>query len=538
MLILGVPGLQASLVDLQDVQPPQKVKNIDKVTLGYDILQGNPDSTDSSGSNMDPGFRQPVFRIVYEDHDNTTGDGNYYIPKGVFIDPISNCHLSFATTIIYGAESYSNSLRTIVKTDFGGWGASFKASTDYSYVEKHTSQQESVFTKSAALCEVFELTLRDYTPPPFSDDFLIGVSRLRGSYDPQQPKNPYSKFISVFGTHFVTSVRLGGKFGQQSEISSSNWTYLTHSTLNVEVSASASAFGVSAAASFMTETQKEMARNFSKYISSSAVYAVGGNIPPDGKETSWGINSINDAQIVSSELTVLSELLTPDFFPDDPLIEEKQGNLSLALADYCNQLMKLGKLKDCSSPVDPNRNRDSAFGGIYQVDECGTNSVVNWMTNSLNCPVGYESVLFSTVNCPSGNQCQGRQYYCFNSSAKAQFQGAYQLDERGSCHIPNYLSGVIPATCICPGKAYLFQQIWHPALGASKIYVCLANFVSGKSPIGGFFQGIDEMGSSGVINNPFTNAPSCPVGYKARQFGSTRLPGSGKPAYPNICILE
>jgi hypothetical protein len=518
---------------------PTYLLNIDKLGRGYDLIKGNPDPTHGNG--IDPGFRYPIFNLtVYEG--TVTSDHRYYVPKGVDINSIFNCHLNFDTSIIYGAQSYSNSLRKKVVTEFSGWGASFKASVDFKEINEGSNRDESVFTKSAAYCEVYQASVKHFLPPPLSEEFKIAVSSLKTPYNSQNP-GAYLHFLDYFGTHFFHSVRLGSKFGQQSEIKNTSWDTLTKSSLNIEVSAGYSAFGVSAAVSVMTEEQKSMARSFSHYTNKQHIYSIGKPIPADGKELTWGSSCITDPQVVYYELGVISDLLKPEFFPKDPQINDKKKNLVAALHDYCNQLKKQGKVKDCDDPHDPERFHDKAFGGFYQVDECSKNNVVNGFTGSLSCPRGYTAVKSTCLRTPE-SRCGANQFYCVDKSAveKGTFGGTYQINrDTGWQKLPNQECG---GGYCCPKhkRVYEFEQVYHPEdRQFSTVFICLGDFIPGKSQIGGFYQKPDYETPHFNVFNPFTGGPSCPPGYHAIQIGSMQVPdvsGEGKGAKSYICILK
>lgn len=530
-LLLGVVLFQVNVL-----AEPAYLLNIDKLGRGYNIMKGNPDSI-SGKDGIDPGFRYPIFDLtVYEGV--VTSDQRYKVPKGVDINSILNCNLNFDSSIVFGASSYSNSLRKKISADFSFWVASFKASRDFQEVTEGTNQEESVFTKSAAYCEVYQASIKRFLPPPLSEEFKMAVSMLDAPYDSNNP-GIYLEFIDYFGTHYFNSVRLGGKFGQQSEIKNSSWTSLSRSSLNIEAAASASAFGASAAISVMSEEQKSMAKSFSKYTSRQSIYSIGSGIPPDGKAESWGVSCITDPQVVYYELGMISDLLKPQFFPQDSEIGVKKERLKTALGDYCNQLVKQGIVKDCGAPVDPERSRDEVFGGIYQVDDCGGNNLGNALTGGLFCPRGHTPVIFSRFRAPE-TKCGAQQYYCVDRSKieHGSFGGMYQINDNGRGKYGNPECG---GGYCCPNNKtpYAIERVIHAEeLCGSNIYICLSAFVPGKSQIGGFYQ-LNDMGrANNNIFNPYTGSPSCPQGYKGIHTGRVKVPeGSKEGANVYMCIL-
>jgi len=283
-----------------------------------------------------------------------------------------------------------------------------------------------------------------------------------------------------------------------------------------------------------------MARSFSQYTSHQQIYTIGAPIPVDGKAETWGSSCITDPQVVYYELKVISDLLKPQFFPQNPEIGLKQAYLITALGDYCNQMKKQGKVKDCDSPFDPDRVRDNVLGGMYQVDDCGRNNVNNGVTGGLFCPASYTAVEASRFQSPE-SKCGAVQFYCVERSKleKGSFGGIYQINDNGRGKYSNRECG---SSYCCPNnkKPYVFQRVYHPEERVgSNTYICLGSFVPGKSQIGGFYQMIDTGKAVDNIFNPYTGGPSCPLGYKAIQIGRIKVPEEDRNgANSFICILS
>ena len=65
---------QSNICDSTD----SKMKNIDFVLSGYDLYFGNPMPAKAPTPPIDPGFREPIFKAVYDG--STTSDERYCIP--------------------------------------------------------------------------------------------------------------------------------------------------------------------------------------------------------------------------------------------------------------------------------------------------------------------------------------------------------------------------------------------------------------------------------------------------------------------------
>jgi len=248
--------------------------------------------------------------------------------------------------------------------------------------------------------------------------------------------------------------------------------------------------------------------------------------------------------VLKYELTSLADLLTSTAFPHDGAIADKQASLRLALADYCEYVAKnLTELSSCDPPVDPAPvvPPERFFGGMFQVDDCGTNNVKNPMTGDLNCPTGFEIVTAARLTAPEGSACGALQSFCVlpasERSPQPTFGGTFQLDDDGRQAYPNYITG----SNNCPGgfNALRMERTLQPESNVgSWLYICLAPFVPGKSQLGGFYQ-LSDLGCTDNVVNPFTGGPSCPQAYGAMQYGRILVPEqpqNGANAF--VCVLQ
>jgi sporozoite microneme protein 2 len=75
--------------------------------------------------------------------------------------------------------------------------------------------------------------------------------------------NKYYKFLDTFGTHYVTELRMGAKFGYKSEMTAESLAKLSKEGVDVNFAASASYAGFSAGTSTGTSTSTEQGQKFS-----------------------------------------------------------------------------------------------------------------------------------------------------------------------------------------------------------------------------------------------------------------------------------
>jgi len=81
--------------------------------------------------------------------------------------------------------------------------------------------------------------------PPLSENFLAGFKTLS---TPQS----YNTFIDNFGTHYISQLQMGAKYGFTYQMQSSAWSKLNYQSISVSAAASASYFGVTATVSSTT----------------------------------------------------------------------------------------------------------------------------------------------------------------------------------------------------------------------------------------------------------------------------------------------
>jgi hypothetical protein len=344
---------------------PATMPNIGYLLAGYDIMYGNPMPTDGQAL-VDPGFRQPVFAADYTDSP-LTPDQRYLIPKGTTATDCSgSCSLHFQSTEIMGTHSYQSSLEVKAEVSAGGWDAKFSASTDYKHVEQSSSTEKSVFTESEATCCAYSTEILTYTPPKFHANFLAAVATLGDEYD----EATYAKFINTFGTHFVSRVTMGGLWGQRSEISEESWSKMVQDGLDVKEAASASGFGVAVSESFETDSQKQMAAEFSKKCSDQKVYSIGAKPPSDDKAETWAQSTITSPAPISMKLEQLDGLFEQSYGLQ--VSDQVRANMQTALEGYCEKLKSEGKVESCDAPdPDPPAPSPPSSSCRFCAQSCG-----------------------------------------------------------------------------------------------------------------------------------------------------------------------
>lgn len=332
-------------------------RNINWLGRGYDILKGNPHPTGlAGGSGQDLGWRFEIFdlnaytsgRVV------TIGDTAYEVPDGAEVHSCPVCSFNFHSTELLTSTDYKESLRVKVSTSFSGWGASFKASTDYRYVEERHQQDESYFMESRGECDFYCSAILTFAPPAINANFRAAVvDFLTAEYD----EAIYNTFLDSFGTHYAAGLTMGGLFGVQHEITMKQYQIMIQEGLDIQASASYSALGFGVGVDVLTEQQKELAERFQQEVEQQRIYAYGGeplsNGTDQGDTSLWYKNARDNPLPVQYSLAEISDLFTALHFPEHLDIFTKRSHINRALDSYCDRLEHEGQIECIDRPSQP-----------------------------------------------------------------------------------------------------------------------------------------------------------------------------------------
>ena len=244
---------------------PPRFPNIGYVGSTYDIFKGNPHST----TGLDPGFTlQNLCRFSYKNN-VTTADGRYSIPDNTQATSSSACNFDFSSKTTDSVSSYYNSLKMDVKADFSGWGASFSASSDYKEVHENTVSHKYRYVSSHATCEAYVASVQINTVslnPAFKKAVQNLPSKTTTLID-------YMDFTQHWGTHVVTTLTMGGRYGVQSSVTNDDYTTMASTGLDIKAAAKYSGI-VSLNANAATSSQKEQAEQFESHRTDYQIYLV------------------------------------------------------------------------------------------------------------------------------------------------------------------------------------------------------------------------------------------------------------------------
>ena len=330
------------MCNIFSIDPPPRFPNIGYIGSTYDIFYGNPLST----KGIDPGFTlRNLYQFTYFNH-CVTGDKRYSLPDHVQAKPSEACSFDFSSETHDDTASYFNSLKFNVGTDFKFFGASFSASADYKEVHSFSSFNQATYVSSHCKCESYIANV-EYNTATLNPAFVKAVHEL-----PTQPDelNTYIDFLRYWGTHAITSLTMGGRYGIRSTVSKSNYATMASTGLDIKASA-----GYSGLLSINTDAyggdEKEQAQKFENYRKDYQVYQIGGKptLSNDPNSTEAWVRTVSDNPLpLQYEMLPLKYFFKEEYFPNDTNISIKHSYLENATTEYCVSL-ELADASYCAS---------------------------------------------------------------------------------------------------------------------------------------------------------------------------------------------
>ena len=343
---------------------PPRFPNIGYLGSTYNIFKGNPYST----YGFDPGFTtHNIFQFTYLRR-STTENGRYSIPDNINVLEDAVCNLIFNTDIIEDIGSYFKSFQYIVDVaKYEEWGASFSASLNYKEIYSETSSLNlSTYVSSSAMCYSYSAStaLFDNLNPKFVSD----VQNL-----PVVPTDltDYIDFLQHWGTHVVSRIYMGGRYGVLSKFSKSDYTYLASTGLDIDDAAGFSAI-LSLSPNAVTDEERQQAELFNSYRRDYQTFHVGNKPPLNSKSTyDWYLAVDANPLPLYYSINDLSDVLSTEYFPNDENISAKSANLKKAVTEYC-QSLEVADITYCvNSGPTPTSKIQVTFSNDYVDMPCG-----------------------------------------------------------------------------------------------------------------------------------------------------------------------
>ena len=307
---------------------------------GYNALYANPLVGASANGGAPEGLTKAQSVIAFKASDDTVKwNGNSYVcPAGVDCDIYSTCGAASTSFSAHGAKSMQETLQTE-----GGVGlsvgtkwikGSFTASAAYTKTVEEMEEHSYSYYYVKAVCAMYNLKMRDFsTDMTVTDEFKNGVAWLDVTNN-----DTFFRVIGSFGTHYTSSVMMGGQFTKVDVFESDVVASAESKGVSFEEMASVS-FGIfSANAHFSVDKQTECKEEYDdKKTKTDELYVGGAAFEKSPAE--WYKGLVGDVESVaptgSMEVTPIHELLTATYFPDDKDIAAKAGKMKELLESYC-----------------------------------------------------------------------------------------------------------------------------------------------------------------------------------------------------------
>lgn len=319
--------------------------NIDYLSRGYNIYKGYPLTPLG-----DPGFSDNTLMDFDYTKGRQTADRRYQLPDFVNVIVQQSCSLTFNSEQITGESSLTKALQVDVSISGGGWfGGEFKASSSYQTKSTDTASREYVYINTRAECIVYKASIESGFSPRISDSLMQSVNDLKSMSFSSAPQQ-YFNLIESFGTHSVTELLMGAKYGVTSKFTREAVSSLRQSGYSLTAAASYSGL-FSAGFSGGTSSDQTAANSFNQARDSEEVYSVG-SVPKSDAGT-WANQNFADPFPVKYTLKPLDQFLM-NYFTQNQTLQQYQlvvDGVALALQNYCKDfLLPAGRVTNCNTP--------------------------------------------------------------------------------------------------------------------------------------------------------------------------------------------
>jgi MAC/Perforin domain len=236
----------------------------------------------------------------------------------------------------------------------------FSASAGYKQVHKGSSEYRRSYVSSKAKCLLYHASIERLTASRVTDQFFKAVMSLPTKQNDEQ----YISFINAFGTHYASALDMGAKAVLRSEFESTAWSKLDSQNFNFKAAAHASFFVFAGGLKVSTEKAKQLAASFDSNRSSVVVSYMGCRPSSDGKWETWLTNSELSPYPISYDLRPITELLTPQFFPNvsEKDLATRQAILNATYEIYCHNIPGCGQPEADRVPVKMDRPEAAIIG--------------------------------------------------------------------------------------------------------------------------------------------------------------------------------
>lgn len=329
-----VPITLAACVGAQSMAP-----GFQFLGYGYDILLGNPLDTRGMG---DVGYIDAVFNL--ESGQRTTADGKWTIPDKATAQSMPACSLNLTNQTINNLHKYHKALNVTFditnETQYSNesnpklQSLAFAFNINTRHVQTDVNIHNMTLYMESLTCASYKLALNLFDHPPFSSNFLAGVNFLPTEYDDSNAAM-FNMFLQSFGTHVVTQLTSGGRWGWQSEFKYDDVQHLKDDGLDFGLGLDVAA-KIKAGFKIGVSRELDVASKVMQIVQKNASFNIGGEFTPDAN--AWEESVKEKPMPVHQVLTPITDFLNPFLIKDVENLDKKRIALKTALTKYCSHL--------------------------------------------------------------------------------------------------------------------------------------------------------------------------------------------------------
>jgi len=158
----------------------------------------------------------------------------------------------------------------------------------------------------------------------------------------------YAQFLRAFGTHYVSSMKVGGRWGMQMSFKSNSYQALIDNNVNVNLGINAVAGAVSGGIGLNYTNDRKTHYDISDAIYKNTTFSIGGQYSGDSKK--WIASVTESPMPVHLTLTRLDALINQFSLPslDQSTLPQKRANIVKAISGWCAYQMQNTPAFNCT----------------------------------------------------------------------------------------------------------------------------------------------------------------------------------------------
>lgn len=447
-----------------------------------------------------------------------SNSGNFLLPDSIFLIPVQESKIETTAEYFSHWDNYTSKTARSINLEAKVFSAiSGKYSDDYSETKLQMYSNRAQSTRVQIRHGLYNVMLHPDAQlhPTFINRMYDIASNI------QHNNTEYAKYLAEitvrdYGTHYTTSIIVGGVLSQSDFIQMTGMTDTATQRRNIQAEASANFFGkISLDSSFHYNMSEARSREFFQRRTHASLSTIGG-LPYTRNLTleEWTRGVVENPVTIDRLGAPLHRAITPTTLPN---IQGSTRNiLARYLQDASENYYRRNTRYGCTDPAASNFNLHAnlndgtcrqtpsnySFGGTYQTcvpfrtpnteDLCLTGDQPgqqpNPLTGGFSCPTGY-----TAINLQNGTVTRTTQAQVCNERCES--CGFLWLDDCCECR---YTTGNFRS------MAY-YQTYWCTILNNSSIQ-------SDGYLFGGYYATEDT--------NPVTNSMSCPRFYHPVYIGA------------------